>query len=137
MTDNVDPIRRSQIMSKVRSFNTKPEMIVRRTAHKMGFRYRLHCKDVPGKPDLVFRSRRKVIFVHGCFWHRHEGCPNTRTPKSRIDYWEEKFLKNQERDQRIYHELDSTNWKYKIIWECETKNIDKLKKDLQSFLNKE
>ena len=133
--DNITPERRSEIMSLVRSRNTKPEMIVRKLVYGLGYRYRIHAKNLPGKPDLVFKGRKKAIFVHGCFWHRHEGCPNTRTPKSRIDFWEEKFRKNQERDQLHYKKLSEAGWKYLIIWECQVKYTDNLEEIITQFLN--
>jgi len=132
--DNISPERRSEIMSRVQSLNTKPEMIVRKLVYSLGYRYRIHPKDVPGKPDLVFKGRKKVIFVHGCFWHRHEGCLNTRTPKSRVGFWEEKFRKNQERDRAHYKKLSQAGWKYLIIWECQVKNTENLEQQVFQFL---
>lgn len=121
-------------MSRVRSGNTKPELAVRRIAHRLGYRYRLHARDLPGKPDMVFRSRRKVIFVHGCFWHRHEGCKNARLPKSRLDFWLPKLDMNQERDRRNVSRLTSEGWNALIVWECETRDESSLGARLISFL---
>ena len=108
-------------MSRVRAKNTSPEMRVRRTAHSLGLRYRLHQCDLPGTPDLVFPKHRVVILVHGCFWHRHPGCKKATTPKSRVQFWRDKFERNLARDQRASHELQMLGWRVAIIWECETK----------------
>jgi DNA mismatch endonuclease (patch repair protein) len=132
--DTVSLERRSEIMSRVRSRDTKPEMVVRRLVHGLGYRYRLHKRDVPGKPDLVFKSRKKAIFVHGCFWHRHEGCPNTRTPKSRVEFWERKFFQNQARDKQVRKELDEAGWNCLVIWECQVKDIETLTDKIVAFL---
>ena len=132
--DTVSTKRRSEIMSKVRSKNTKPEMKVRSLVHSLGYRYRLHAAEIPGKPDLVFRSRGKVLFIHGCFWHRHRGCPNNRTPKSRVDFWTKKLEGNKARDARIKRELTKMGWRYLVIWECQVKDADKLKRKIVSFL---
>ena len=114
----------------------KPEMIVRRLVHGMGYRYRLHRKDLPGKPDLVFGPRRKVIFVHGCFWHQHNdpACKIARIPKTRLEYWIPKLEKNVERDRQQIDDLSTTGWSVLTIWECETKNIAALIKKLEKFL---
>lgn len=126
-TDAVDPARSAQ-MARIRATNTKPEMRVRRSLHKLGLRYRLHNDSLPGRPDLTFPSRRIALFVHGCFWHRHPSteCRLTRTPKSRLDFWEEKFRQNVERDSRKERELVALGWQVITIWECETLNADKL-----------
>lgn len=111
-------------------------MRVRRVAHALGFRYRLHAPDLPGRPDLVFRTRRKVIFVHGCFWHRHPGCPRTRMPKSpeRREFWRQKFAQNVQRDARQQQELRAAGWDVLVLWECETEDPDQLKRELLTFL---
>lgn len=119
MVDSVTPALRSEIMSRVRGKNTRPEMIVRKMLHKAGFRYRLHVPGLPGKPDLVFAGRRKVIFIHGCFWHMHEGCALARMPKSRVDFWTTKLQGNRERDSRNLAELQHAGWDVLTIWECE------------------
>ena len=118
--DKVDPATRSRIMASVRSKNTRPEMRVRKTAHRIGYRYRLHRKDLPGKPDLVFPSRRIAMFVHGCFWHGHPCKRGDRMPATNVDYWREKIARNQRRDvanQLLLHELD---WTPIVVWECQT-----------------
>lgn len=119
-------------MSRVRSKDTSPEMRVRRFAHAMGLRFRLHRRDLPGKPDLVFPRYRTVVFVHGCFWHRHEGCRKSTSPKSRVEYWETKFRANVERDTRNTTELALMGWRVLTIWECETKNSELLELKLDS-----
>ena len=123
-------------MSRIRSRDTKPEMRVRRLVHGLGYRYRLHSEDLPGRPDLVFRPRRKVIFVHGCFWHRHEGCPRNRTPKSpeRRDFWREKLDGNAQRDRLNEAALRRLGWEILVIWECETKALDPLAERVRAFL---
>jgi len=123
-------------MGLVRSRNTKPEMTVRRLVHGMGFRYRLHGKELPGHPDLVFKGRRKVIFVHGCFWHRHKDCPNTRMPKSRVRFWRKKLESNRKRDIVCKRRLSGMGWKYLVIWECELGNLPKLARGIRSFLGR-
>lgn len=120
------PLTRSEVMSRVRMKDTGPEMIVRRAAHAMGLRFRLHSNMLPGKPDLVFPSRRIALFVHGCFWHRHPGCKATRTPKSRVDFWETKFRNNVQRDSQVREELERLGWKAMIIWECEVADPEKV-----------
>ena len=120
--DTLTPKQRSERMSRVRSKDTKPELAVRRLIHGMGLRYRLHRRNLPGSPDLVFSSRRKVIFVHGCYWHRHENCKLAAMPKSNTEFWESKFAKNQERDKRKLEECKKEGWKVTVIWECETKD---------------
>ena len=124
-------------MSRVRGKDTKPEMVVRRLVHSLGYRYRLHRSDIAGKPDLVFSIRRKVIFVHGCFWHRHEGCPNNRTPKSRLDFWVPKLESNRVRDQENQAKLKESGWDYLVIWECELKNRERLAERIHQFLESE
>lgn len=121
MVDHISPERRSWLMSRVRGKHTTPEMRVRRAAHSLGLRFRLHRKDLPGKPDLVFPKHRLALFVHGCFWHRHSGCPKASTPKSNASYWLEKFGQNAARDAQIVELLTSLGWTVSTIWECETK----------------
>ena len=122
MTDIVDKQRRSEIMAGIRGRDTAPEMAVRRIAHRMGLRFRLHRKHLPGRPDLVFPKHRLVVFVHGCFWHRHEGCRQATIPKSRVVFWTEKFAMNVARDARQESALKEQGWRVLVIWECETKN---------------
>lgn len=111
-------------------------MLVRRLVHSMGYRYRLHAKDLPGKPDLVFRSRRKVIFVHGCFWHRHAdpACKLARLPKSRLDFWKPKLDRNRERDERTLDALEHQGWESLVVWECESRHIEQLENKINAFL---
>ena len=122
MTDIVNAARRSEIMSRIKSRNTKPELIVRRIAHGLGFRFRLHRGDLPGSPDIVFPRYRTVVFVHGCFWHRHDGCRYAYRPKSRIQFWTNKFEENVARDARNEMALRNLGWRVLVIWECETKD---------------
>ena len=135
MVDRLTPERRSALMAKVRGKNTSPEMAVRRLLFGLGYRYRLHVSNLPGRPDIVFPGRRKVIFVHGCFWHRHPGCPKASTPKSRVEYWEEKFSRNVERDREAVRKLNAEGWDVLIVWECETKRAEVLKRMLVEFLD--
>lgn len=135
MTDTMSPEERSRRMASVRSVDTKPEMAVRRLVYGMGYRYRLHCRDLPGKPDLVFRSRRAVIFVHGCFWHRHDGCSLARLPKTKIEFWTTKLEGNRERDARKVAALEISGWRVFVAWECELKNKEKLAERLRQFLD--
>ncbi len=122
----VDPAR-SRLMARVRSRDTSPELRVRRIFYRLGLRYRLHCKGLPGRPDLAFESRRLVVFVHGCFWHRHPGCKATRTPKSHLEFWKGKFDENVERDKRVKEKLLLEGWSVLTIWECETLDVEYLK----------
>ena len=121
-------------MARIRGRDTRPELIVRRTAHAMGYRFRLHRRDLPGTPDIVFPARRKVIFVHGCFWHRHVGCKRTTTPKSRTDYWSAKFARNVERARRNLAELERKGWEALVLWECETRSPLVVGSTLSEFL---
>ena len=138
MTMNLDKPRptpeRSALMARVKQKNTKPELIVRRILYSKGFRYRLHRSDLPGTPDIVFIGRKKAIFVHGCFWHRHEGCTGCTTPKTRVAFWLEKFRANIERDRRKLTELSARGWSTLVIWECETTNPEHLEDRLVRFL---
>ncbi|MBK8458751.1 MAG: DNA mismatch endonuclease Vsr [Phyllobacteriaceae bacterium] len=122
MADVVDAATRSRMMAGIRGKNTRPEMIVRRALHKAGFRYRLHVKDLPGKPDIVLPKYRTVIFVHGCFWHGH-GCRNFKWPKTREAWWREKIGRNVERDWEAITELGKIGWISKIIWECDIRSL--------------
>lgn len=132
--DTVGPEERSRIMSRVRSKDTKPELLVRRLAHAMGYRFRLHRADLPGRPDLVFPARGKVVFIHGCFWHGHPGCPNARRPKSREEFWSPKLDGNRRRDARNLRRLRCAGWGAMVIWECQLKNPDRLRARLRRFL---
>ena len=125
---------RSALMARVKSKNTKPETVVRRILHANGFRYRLHRRDLPGTPDIVFVGRKKAIFVHGCFWHRHERCSRCTTPKTRASFWLEKFNANVERDRQKLTELSAQGWSSLVIWECETAKPEHLEDRLVRFL---
>jgi DNA mismatch endonuclease, patch repair protein len=126
---------RSTIMAKIRSKNTKPELIVRRLTHSLGYRYRLHRKDLPGKPDLVFAKRKKVIFVHGCFWHSHNCRVTPKIPKSNRDYWIPKLERNVQRDREHQEQLMNMGWQILVLWECELKDKECLAEIIKSFLN--
>lgn len=128
---------RSALMARVRGKNTKPELIVRRLLYSSGYRYRLHVRKFPGTPDIVFIGRRKAIFVHGCFWHRHEGCSKASMPKTRVAFWIAKFAANQERDDRKTAELAAIGWATLIVWECQTKDAATLVAKLKAFLTSE
>ena len=136
MVDTLTVAARSERMSRVRAKDTKPEMIVRRLVHGMGYRYRLHDRRLPGSPDLVFRSRQKVIFVHGCFWHRHPdpSCKLARMPKSRQEFWGPKLEGNRERDERSSAMLDRKGWRQMVVWECECRHEEQLRNKLRDFL---
>ena len=127
--------QRSRNMSAIKSKNTKPEITVRKLLHSMGYRFRLHKKDLPGSPDIVLPKYKTVIFVHGCFWHRHQNCKYASNPKTRREFWEKKFKENIERDKKTQEKLKNLGWKTKIVWECEIKKQDKLIKKLEDFLN--
>lgn len=133
MPDPLTAEQRSALMAQIRSKNTKPEMLVRRLTHGLGYRYRLHAQNLPGKPDLVFRSRKKAIFVHGCFWHLH-GCERYSLPKTRTHFWLDKLETNRQRDRRNIRKLRAMGWSVMIIWECQTKDISRLTKRIIKFL---
>lgn len=137
MPDSLSKAERSERMSRVRGRDTKPEVLVRRLVHRMGFRYRLHDRRLPGAPDLVFKSRRKAIFIHGCFWHRHSDptCKLARMPKSKLDFWQAKLEGNRARDQRNQSNLDEMGWQYLIVWECELRHRERLENKLLAFLS--
>ncbi|MCO5975359.1 DNA mismatch endonuclease Vsr [Ideonella sp. NS12-5] len=122
-------------MARVRAKDTRPEFVVRRLVHGMGYRYRLHRRDLPGTPDLVFPARGKVIFVHGCFWHAHAGCALARMPKSRQDFWSAKLQGNAERDSRNMRALRRLGWGVMVIWECQLKNLPRLRARIGRFLD--
>lgn len=133
MVDTRTRAQRSRIMASVGQRNTGPEWIVRRLLHAAGYRYRLHAKDLPGTPDIVFRRLKKAIFVHGCFWHGH-GCPKGRAPKSKLEYWGPKLAANQNRDAQVLAELATSGWDTLVVWQCETKDIEALTEKLWVFL---
>lgn len=134
MIDTRTKEKRSEIMSKVRSKNTTPEILIRRLIFSMGYRYRLHVKKLPGKPDIVMAGRRKIIDVRGCFWHGHEGCKYGRLPKSRLDFWIAKISHNRKRDLENLHELENLGWSVLIVWQCELKELNFLKTKLYEFI---
>ena len=133
--DHLAPRERSANMAKIRSRDTKPEIIVRRICWGLGYRYRLHAKDLPGRPDLVFRPVQKVIFVNGCFWHQHRGCSEGHIPKSRREYWIPKLTGNKRRDVRNKSRLTRMGWKYLVVWECQTSDPERLLRLLSQFLS--
>lgn len=125
---------RSANMRAIRSKGMRPELAVRHLVHRMGYRYRLHKKDLPGKPDLVFAPRRKIIFLHGCFWHAHKNCKVAHVPKSNPEYWRPKLERNQARDEKNIESLAANGWKSLVIWECETRTQETLRNRLLDFL---
>ncbi len=132
--DIVDPARRSAMMAAIRGKDTAPEIRVRRAAHALGHRFRIHRADLPGRPDLVFPGRHKVLFVHGCYWHRHEGCRYAMMPKSNTEFWSTKFEKNKARDERVMTELVDLGWDPFVVWECETRDAKVLRERIASIL---
>jgi DNA mismatch endonuclease (patch repair protein) len=128
------PEVRRRTMQAVKSKNTAPELLVRSLAHRMGYRFRLHRKDLPGKPDLVFPGRRRVIFVHGCFWHGHDCARGARAPKSNQAYWTKKIARNRERDRTACAALMRAGWKVVVFWECELREQTRLRERLNRFL---
>lgn len=132
--DRVTKEKRSEIMSRIRGKNTSPELTIRKLVYSLGYRYRLYSKDLPGKPDLVFPGRKKVIFVHGCFWHYH-GCKKGQLPKSRLDYWLPKLEANKRRDEENSQELIKQGWKVLVLWQCEIKKTSVLKEAIINFLD--
>jgi DNA mismatch endonuclease (patch repair protein) len=126
-------LQRSRNMAAIRCRNTKPELRVRSLLHQLGYRFRLHWRDLPGSPDIVLPRHHTVVFVHGCFWHRHAGCRYTTTPGTRSDFWEEKFRLNVERDARQQAELRAAGWAVLVVWECELKDIEALSSRLRTI----
>lgn len=133
--DHLDKQQRSAQMARIHAKNTRPELTVRKLLHSLGYRYRLHISKLPGKPDLVFAGRRRVIFVHGCFWHRHPGCGLARLPKSRLDFWGPKLSENRRRDQRNDRALRKLGWRVMVVWECQIKNRERLAARFRRFLD--
>jgi DNA mismatch endonuclease, patch repair protein len=134
MVDKLSADRRSENMRRIKSKDMKPELLIRRLVHGLGYRYRLHRKDMPGRPDLVFGPRRKVIFVHGCFWHQHTSCREGRLPGSNAEYWQPKLARNVRRDAENLASLEASGWHTLVIWECEMKSPEALKRRLRKFL---
>lgn len=125
------------IMSKVRSKHTGPEMIVRKLLFAMGYRYRLHCRNLPGQPDVVMPGRKKIVDVRGCFWHGHKDCRYGVLPKSREEFWRNKIERNQDRDALNLQRLEASGWRVLVIWQCELNNLDELRKRLYEFVEQE
>ena len=134
MADTISPKHRSWNMSQIKGKNTKPELIVRSQLHRMGFRFRIHRKDLPGKPDIVLPKYKTVVFVHGCFWHRHKNCKYSYNPKSRKKFWQDKFQGNVERDKRNSKKLSSLGWRSVVVWECQTVDSAKLQNLIRKSL---
>ena len=137
MTDIFSKQKRSKIMSHISGENTKPEIIIRKIAHSLGYRFRLHKKDLPGKPDIVFPKYKKVIFVNGCFWHGHINCSRSKLPTTNYKFWKEKIEGNKKKDTRNYRSLKKLGWDYLIIWQCGIKvvNRGKLETKIQKYLS--
>jgi DNA mismatch endonuclease, patch repair protein len=136
MADTLSPSARSERMGRVRGRDTRPEMIVRRLIHGMGYRYRLHAKELPGRPDIVFRKRKKAIYVHGCFWHRHPdpACKLGRLPKTRLDFWLPKLEGNRQRDIANARRLEAMGWRVLLVWECELSDSEQVRNTLRRFI---
>lgn len=133
--DRLKPEERSLLMSRIGNKNTKPERIVRSVLHRLGFRFRLHRRDLLGKPDIVLPRFKAAVFVQGCFWHRHKGCRDTTTPKTNTAFWVEKFRKNVERDKKVHKALIDAGWKVMVVWECETGRPEELAKRMRAELH--
>jgi DNA mismatch endonuclease (patch repair protein) len=136
MVDRLTKERRSWNMGRIRGTNTKPELLVRSLLHRMGYRFRLHVSDLPGKPDIVLPKWQKVIFVHGCFWHRHPGCALAYEAKSRKMFWQKKLEGNAKRDRRVCAELRRMGWKVSIVWECQTKKVATLERKIRAIVRR-
>ena|ERR1035441_767535 len=133
--DSISPTRRSENMRRIRSKGMTPELAVRRLVHGMGYRYRLHSTKLPGKPDLAFPARKKIIEVRGCFWHQHRGCIDSHVPKSRIEYWVSKLERNKQRDSENLRKLRKLGWDVLVIWECDLHKQNNLSTKLRDFLD--
>jgi DNA mismatch endonuclease, patch repair protein len=136
MTDRIERPKRSWNMSQIRSKNTGPELVTRRLLHKMGFRFRLHRKDLPGRPDITLSKYKTIIFVHGCFWHRHAGCKYAYVPKSNVAFWKNKLNTNVLRDNEAICKLERAGWNVIIIWECQTRNPEILLQIISSTISR-
>ena len=134
MTDTVSASERSRVMSLVKSKGSRPEMTIRRLLHGLGYRYRLHRRDLPGNPDMAFVSRKKAVFVNGCFWHNHAGCPKVRIPATNRDYWLAKLARNGERDERNRLRLQRLGWEVATVWECQLREMRAVSERLVAFL---
>ncbi len=135
MADIYSAKKRSEIMSRVRAEGTEPELFVRRIAHRLGYRFRLHRIDLPGKPDIVFPRHRKAIFVHGCFWHGHDQCSKAKRPATNRAFWDQKLSQNMERDRQNVVALKKVGWKVLVVWECETRDCERIAARVRRFLN--
>jgi len=133
--DRISEEKRSYIMSRVHGRDTQPEIVVRKMLHKKGAIYRLYRSDLPGKPDIVLPKRKLALFVHGCFWHGHEGCRKGSLPKSRVEYWRKKTEANKERDKKVIEQLNELGWKTMVIWQCETRDKEMLSQKLDTLLS--
>jgi DNA mismatch endonuclease (patch repair protein) len=134
MMDRLTPAQRSAHMARIRRADTKPERIVRRLLHRLGYRFRVQQKGVPGRPDVAFPGRRKAIMVHGCFWHQHPGCRLAHVPTTRSEFWQAKFARNKERDARLESEAEALGWEVLVVWECETREEASLADRLEQFI---
>lgn len=132
--DTLSPDKRSWVMSRISSKNTRPEVAVRSLLHRLGYRFRLHASDLPGEPDIVFRSRKKVVFIHGCFWHGHEGCKYAKLPRTNVEFWAQKLDSNRIRDARILADLNAIGWQAFTVWQCTLKDIALTTSALENFL---
>ena len=137
MIDRLAPAERAKLMARVKGKDTNPERMVRSLIHRMGYRFRLHRKDLPGRPDIVLPRHKKIIFVHGCFWHQHSGCARSKRPASRPEFWNAKLDRNVERDKEVQTALRQRGWDILIIWECDLKIRENLIKMLRKFMAKE
>ena len=135
--DNLSKEKRSWNMSRIRSKNTKPELRVRSLLHGLGYRFRLHSPKLPGKPDIVLPKYRTVVFVHGCFWHRHRGCKYAYKPKSRQEFWERKFSDNVNRHSEVVRELLERGWKILVVWECQVRHLDSVGERLEEYISQQ
>jgi len=136
MADVFTPQKRSSIMSRVRGKNTQPEKMVRSLLHRMGYRFRLHGRDLPGSPDIVLPRHGKVVFIHGCFWHGHRGCKRSKRPTTNVDFWNEKIDKNIKRDRAARRKLKARGWEVLVLWTCQLKDEERIKKKLMKFMKK-
>lgn len=136
MTDRITKEHRSWNMSRIRSKDTKPEKAVRSLLHSMGYRFRLHVKELPGKPDIVLPKYKTIIFVHGCYWHRHQGCKYAYMPNSRVNFWNEKFRRNIQRHQKVTRELEELGWNILVVWECELQDTKTLQEKIYHICRK-
>ena len=134
--DKISPEKRSWLMSRIKGKDTSPEIRVRSLLHRLGFRFRIQRRDLPGKPDIVLPKYRTIIFVHGCFWHQHQGCKHSHIPQSNVSYLESKLSRNVLRDIKNKQALEQLGWKVVVIWECETKNIEKLAEEISEKIKK-